>query len=180
MNTITNTVHVSARFWTAAIRFHGIVLALIGAWVATVALVGPYFSFEFDTSHEWVMSERHWVLSIGPGLALAIAGVLVARGGVDSARLGSLLALVAGIWLVAGPFLYGIWSSETHVIGGADWKRALLWIGWYVGAGAAAVALASYVLGLLARQRFAGSVLVDAPLEIVETQVQQPVEVPAE
>jgi hypothetical protein len=179
MNTTTNTVHVSARSWTAAIRFHGVVLALIGAWVAVVALVGSSFSFGFDTTHAWVFSERHWVLSIGPGLALVVAGVLVARGAIGSARLGSLLALVAGIWLVAGPFLYGIWSSETHVIGGADWKRALLWIGWYVGAGAAAVALASYVLGLLARQRFAGSVLVDAPVEPDRQLEEQPVEAPA-
>jgi hypothetical protein len=175
MNTTTNTVHMSARSWTGAIRLHGIVIALLGAWVAVVALVGPYFSFGFDTNREWVMSERHWVLSIGPGLALVVAGILIARGSIGSARLGSFLALVAGIWLVAGPFLYGIWSSETHVIGGADWKRALLWLGWYVGIGAAAVALASYVLGLLARQRFSGSVLVDDPVDN-ETQVEQPVE----
>lgn len=175
MNTTTNTVHLSSRSWTAAIRLHGVIVALLGAWVAVVALVGPYFSFGFDTTRAWVASERHLVLSIGPGLALVVAGVLIARGGIGLARLGSLIALVAGVWLVAGPFLYGIWSSETHVIGGADWKRALLWLGWYVGIGAVAIALTSYVLGLLARQRFSGSVLVDDPVE-TETQVEQPVE----
>ena len=40
---------------------------------------------------------------------------LIARGGIGWARLGALLALVAGIWLVAGPFLHGIWSSESQV-----------------------------------------------------------------
>ena len=92
-----------------------------------------------------------------------MAGVVIARGGIVRARLGALLALVAGIWLVTGPFLHGIWSSESRVIGSEDWKRALLWIGWYVGVGAAALGLASYALGLLARQRFAGSVLVEEP-----------------
>ena len=97
----------------------------------------------------------HWTLSIGPGIALLAAGLLVARGGVGRARVGGLLALVAGFWLVVGPFLHGIWSSDSQPIAGEDWKRALLWVGWYVGIGAAAVGLASFALGLLARQRFA-------------------------
>ncbi len=40
---------------------------------------------------------------------------MIARGGIVRARLGALLALVAGIWLVTGPFLHGIWSSESQV-----------------------------------------------------------------
>ena len=163
MNRTNNIVHVSSRSWSSSLVLVGVLLALIGAWAAIVALVGPYFSFGFDTTSTWHFSERHWTLSIGPGIALLVAGVVIARGGIVQARLGAALALVAGIWLVTGPFLHGIWSSESQAIGSEDWKRALLWVGWFVGAGAAAVALASYALGLLAGQRFAGSVLVEEP-----------------
>jgi hypothetical protein len=170
-----NTVHVSARSWSPSLVIFGVLLALIGAWVALVALVGPYFSFGFDTTRAWLGSELHWTLSIGPGIALAVAGVLVARGGVGRSRLGALFALVTGIWLVIGPFLHGIWGSEAQVIAGGSWKRALLWIGWYVGNGVAAIAIASYALGLLGRQRFAGSVLVDtsAEAEPVDSTVEE-------
>ena len=163
MNRTNNIVHVSTRSWSSSLVVVGGVLALIGAWAALVALVGPYFSFGFDTTRTWLGSERHWTLSIGPGIALLAAGLLVARGGVGRARLGGLLALVAGFWLVVGPFLHGIWSSDSQPIAGEDWKRALLWVGWYVGIGAAAVGLASFALGLLARQRFAGPVYVEKP-----------------
>lgn len=172
MNNTRNIVHVSSRSWSSSLMFLGALLVLIGVWVALVALVGASFSFGFDTTRTWVGSERHWTLSIGPGLALVVAGLLTARGGVGRARLGALLGLVAGVWLVLGPFLHGIWSSDSQAIAGQDWKRALLWTGWYVGSGAAAVALSSYSLGLLGRQRFAGSVLVEAPAPPVEPMVR--------
>lgn len=160
-----NVVYVSTRSCSSSLVLVGAVLALIGGWVAIVALVGPYFSFGFDTTRTWLGSERHWTLSVGPGITLAVAGVLITRGGIARSRLGAVLALAAGIWLVVGPFLHGIWSSESQVIASLEWKRALLWIGWYVGNGAAAIAFASYALGLLARQRFAGSVLVEMPAQ---------------
>ena len=177
MNRTNNVVHVSTRSWSSSLVLVGVLLALLGIWAALVALVGPYFSFGFDTPSTWRLSERHWTLSIGPGIALLVAGVVIARGGIVRARLGALLALVAGIWLVTGPFLHGIWSSESRVIGSEDWKRALLWIGWYVGVGAAALGLASYALGLLARQRFAGSVLVEEPTSLAQPEplVTEPV-----
>ena len=168
MNRTNNVVHVSSRSWSSSLVMIGALLALLGAWVALVALVGPYFSFGFDTTDKWLGSERHWTLSIGPGLALVVAGLLVARGGIGRARLGSVIALVAGVWLVIGPFLHGIWSSDSQPIAGQDWKRALLWVGWFVGSGAAATAASSYALGLLARQRFAGSVLVEQPVATAE------------
>lgn len=170
----TSSVQVSTRSRSSSFVLLGALLALIGAWVSVVALVGPYFSFGFDTNRAWLGSERHWTLSLGPGIALVVGGLLIGRGGIGRARLGALLAIIAGTWLVTGPFLHGIWSSESQVTAGPEWKRALLWIGWYVGTGAAAVAIASYTLGLLGRQPLTGSVYVDsAPASDLDSTVQE-------
>ena len=58
MNRTNNIVHVSTRSWSSSLVVVGGVLALIGAWAALVALVGPYFSFGFDTTRTWLGSER--------------------------------------------------------------------------------------------------------------------------
>ena len=162
MNRTNNVVHVSTRSWSSSLVLVGVLLALLGIWAALVALVGPYFSFGFDTPGTWPfrasLDAQHRPWNRPPRGRRRDRARWNRR-----ARLGALLALVAGIWLVAGPFLHGIWSSESRSIGERGLEARLLWIGWYVGVGAAALGLASYALGLLARQRFAGSVLVEEP-----------------
>jgi hypothetical protein len=76
-------------------------------------------------------------------------------GSVGNSRLGSILGIVAGFWLVVGPFVYPVWSGAVAPHATADWKRMLLWLGWYVGTGALIATLSGIALGLLSRRPLA-------------------------
>jgi hypothetical protein len=131
----------------------GFLVGLLGAWVFFVPLVGPYFDFGFDTDETWVFSDTHWTLSLVPGLVALAGGLLLMLPG-SNRRLGVLLALAAGGWLVIGPSLLPLWESgELGPVGGSEGKQALLWIAYFYGAGALAILLAGLSLGLAQRWR---------------------------
>lgn len=156
-------VRLSTREWTPGLVAAGTLLVALGAWGVVVALAGPLFDFGFDTRTAWQGSERHWTLSLGPGMALAVAGLAMVSGDVTRARAGALLALVVGVWFVTGPYLHGIWGTQTQPLTTAAWKQALLWVGWYLGVGAAGCSLAAYALGLLSRRQLTGTVALIPP-----------------
>ena len=133
----------------------GLAIALLGMWVLFVPLVGPYFDFGFHTEETWQFGETHWTLSIAPGLAAAIAGVLM----ILPTRIGGwilgLVATLAGAWLVVGPSLYPLWTEQTGIepVGGSETAMALMWIGYYYGPGALILFLSGFNEGLLSRGR---------------------------
>lgn len=153
-------VRLSTTKWTIGLLAVGVLVIALGSWGAIVSVVGPLIHFGLDTHSAWSSSEQHWTLSLGPGIALVVAGLALVSGEVGWARAGALLAVTAGAWFIVGPYLHGIWSTETQAAAGAGWKRALLWIGWYAGVGALACTLGAYALGLLARQQLQGAVAI--------------------
>jgi hypothetical protein len=174
-------LNASVAGWTTSHLALGVVIAVLGAWAAVVALVGPSFSYGFETSSSWRFTAAHWELSIGPGLLALAAGLLLASASVSRARLGAILGLVAGFWLTAGPFVFPLWASEVTPHAAADWKRMLLWLGWYVGIGALIASLSSLALGLLARRPLPVPVVFaePAPAEAVaETEPVEPLPAP--
>ncbi|HZT53474.1 MAG TPA: hypothetical protein VE995_03755 [Gaiellaceae bacterium] len=147
----------------------GLFVLLLGAWVFIVPLVGPYFDFGFFTSHVWVFSALHWELLLGPGIALFVGGLLILLPAGGPSSLGGLLALLAGAWLLVGPSLHPIWSSEIAVATHhPQWLTSVLWIGYFYGTGAVAVYLSGVLHGLLGRRPVAyppRTAIEDAPLE---------------
>jgi hypothetical protein len=116
-------------------------------------LAGPYFSFGFDTSAKWRFSQDHVALSLAPGAAIFVAGMLMTRRSRAVGWLAGLLAVAGGAWLVIGPSLHPLWSS--HVFGplpGGSGKTAARWIADFLGAGALAVYLGAQAQGLLERR----------------------------
>jgi hypothetical protein len=111
----------------------GFAVFALGVWAAVAPLVGPYFSFGFDTDQTWVWSEQHWTLSIIPGAVAALAGILMALP--TRFRIGALLGALAGAWLVLGPFLHPLWSDAIAPIATDEGKRAALWIAYFAGPG---------------------------------------------
>jgi len=144
---------VETRAWTRAVLVPAVLLMALGAWVFLIPLVGPYFSFGFDTSTKWRFSQAHWTLSLAPGIALFCAGLLMTRRSRALGWLAGLVAVVAGVWLVIGPTLHPTWSSSGFApLPGTDTKTAARWIADFYGAGALAIYLGAQAQGLLERR----------------------------
>jgi hypothetical protein len=149
--------------WMRSAAPLGFLVALLGAWALFVPLVGPYFEFGFATDDTWVFSQTHWTLSLIPGL-VAIAGGLLLMMPARKARLGALLALIGGVWLVVGPSLHPLWESEELApLEAAETREALLWIGYFYGTGALISFLAGVSMGLLQRFRRTEEVVEEIP-----------------
>jgi len=130
-----------------------VLLMALGAWVLLVPLVGPYFSFGFDTSSKWRFTSDHWLLSLAPGLALFAAGLLMTVRSRAIGWLAGLVAVAAGVWLVIGPTLHATWSSHVLTpLPGSEWKTAARWIADFYGPGALAIYLGAQAQGLLERR----------------------------
>jgi hypothetical protein len=162
------------RDWVPATASAGVAIALLGAWVFFVPLVGPYFDFGFHTDETWRFFEPHWTLSLAPGVVAGAAGLLIALRSRRTATLGSFLAALAGGWLILGPFLYPLATSGEVLqpIASSESTTALLWVGYYEGSGALVVLLAGLVAGLLGRaRRVADESALGEPLAIDEDTV---------
>jgi hypothetical protein len=82
-------------------RLLGLLLMLLGIWAALIPLVGPYFGFAFTPDRVWMMTSGRLWLSVAPGAAAFIGGLLVASTD-RAATPGAFLAALAGTWLIAG------------------------------------------------------------------------------
>jgi hypothetical protein len=132
----------------------GVLLVLLGLFAALVPFVGPYFDYQVGTTSTWDWSiDRFW-LSVLPGAAAVVGGLIMLRSTRRStASGGALIALAGGIWLVAGPAVSILWNEGASATGaavGGNVTRMLEWIGFYYGTGALITLLASYGLGFLA------------------------------
>jgi hypothetical protein len=103
---------VETRGWTPAVIVPAVLLMVLGAWVFAAPLVGPYFSFGFDTSSRWRFTSDHWLLSLVPGIALFGAGLLMTVRSRAMGWLAGLVAVAAGVWLVIGPTLHSTWRAR--------------------------------------------------------------------
>src|SRR5262245_29997774 len=82
-------------------RIVGIFLMLFGLWGALIPFVGPYFSFGFTPERTWAYTSGRLWLSIVPGAAAFLGGLLVAT--TDRAAVpGAFLAVLGGAWYVVG------------------------------------------------------------------------------
>ena len=141
------------RGWTPAVIAPAVLLMVLGAWVFLAPLVGPYFSFGFDTSSKWQFTNDHWLLSLAPGIALFAAGLLMTVRSRAVGWLAGLVAVAAGVWLVIGPTLHSTWSSHVFSpLPGSEWKTAARWIADFYGPGALAIYLGAQAQGLLERR----------------------------
>jgi hypothetical protein len=79
----------------------GLLLMLLGAWGALIPFVGPYFGYAFTPDKAWTYTSGRFWLSVLPGAAAFLGGLLV-LGSVRAARAGAFLAALGGIWFVIG------------------------------------------------------------------------------
>jgi hypothetical protein len=148
-------------------RAAGLLILALGIWGGLVPFVGHYFHFSLGPDQAWHWNRDRLFLDVLPGVAAVLGGLmLIGSGPRRSARLGALLALVAGIWFAIGPDVSHLWNvagaqGHTH---GTRLVRVLELITYHTGLGALIAALGGYAL-----PRFIAPVVAD------ETAAAEPV-----
>jgi hypothetical protein len=147
-------------------RANGTLLVLLGAWGALIPFVGPYFGYAYTPDKAWAYTSGRLVLSILPGVAAFLGGLLIFASD-GSAAIGGFFAAVGGAWFVVGTEVMAV---ATHggsygpgspvVTAGSAFTpatmRLLEHIGFYSGLGVVIVFLGALALGKAAMARLAG------------------------
>ena len=103
----------------------GVLLILVGAWGALVPFVGPYFTFAFTPDKAWAYNSGRLYLSIVPGAAAVLGGVLVlATRHRGVGVFGGLLAAAGGAWFIAGQQIVAIALKRPSINAGIPVTRA--------------------------------------------------------
>src|SRR5690349_140551 len=90
----------------------GALLVLLGTWGALAPFIGPYADFGFTPDGTWVWTEGRGLLQVLPGVATALAGLLLL---VSASRVAGAfaagVAALSGAWFVLGPSLVQLWNG---------------------------------------------------------------------
>jgi hypothetical protein len=141
-------------------RVAGSILVLLGAWGAIIPFVGPYFGYAYTPDKVWVYTSGRLWLSVLPGAAAFLGGLLIIvseRAGVA----GALLAALGGAWFIIGQPVTalaktgGSISAGSPVISsgaafGAATMRFLEGLGFFYGVGILIIFFAALALGQIA------------------------------
>src|SRR5258708_31730855 len=85
-------------------RVSGLLLMLLGAWGALIPFVGPYFGYAYTPDKAWAYNSGRLWLSVAPGAAVFLGGLL-ATVSARAAQVGAFLAALGGAWFVLGQLL---------------------------------------------------------------------------
>jgi hypothetical protein len=147
-------------------RASGALLVLLGAWGALVPLVGPYFGYAYTPDKAWAYTSGRLVLSVLPGAAVFLGGVLVLASE-GAAAIGGFFAAVGGAWFVVGAEVMGVAAQggsygpgSPVVTSGPAFApatmRLLEHLGFYSGLGVVIVFLGALALGKAVIARLSG------------------------
>jgi hypothetical protein len=103
----------------------GLLLILLGAWGALVPFVGPYFKFAYTPDQAWTYNSGRLYLSIVPGAAAVLGGLLVlATRNRPVGMFGGLLAAAGGAWFIAGQQIVAIALKRPSISAGVPVPRS--------------------------------------------------------
>ncbi|MFY9890805.1 MAG: hypothetical protein WAK71_21000 [Streptosporangiaceae bacterium] len=150
-------------------RLAGALLMLLGAWGALVPFVGPYFGYAYTPDKVWIWTSGRLWLSVVPGAAVFLGGLLVAASD-RAAAPGAFLAALGGVWFVIGqpviafalpaaPISPGVPAPVHNAVFGVAAMRFLEALGFFSGLGVvilffAALALGEVIVARMAARRF--------------------------
>lgn len=130
----------------------GFIILILGIWAAIIPFVGPYFNYAFLNDMVWYYTWQRLVFSILPGAAAFFGGlILLSSANRPAASFGSWLSLAAGVWLVIGIVVSGLWAALPGIgpaLGGTT-RVALEYLGYFYGVGAVITAIAGMSVGRL-------------------------------
>lgn len=161
-------------------RSIGGLLMLLGAWGAVIPFVGPYFGYAFTPDKTWAYTSGRLWLSIVPGAAAFVGGLLVLATR-QIAAVGAFLAVLGGAWFVLGQSIVAeafsgssISSGSPVVASGAAFNPAAMkffeGLGFFYGLGVVIVFFAALAMGRAMSARRAVRVDRDGPMEPADTE----------
>lgn len=148
-------------------RAIGSLLMLLGAWGAVGPFVGPYFGFAYTPDKAWAYTSGRLWLSVLPGAAAFLGGLLVLASD-RAAALGAFIAVLGGIWLVIGQPVAAFALARYHLSAGSPvashgalfgpaTMRFVESLGFFYGLGILVVFLAAVALGEVVVARMAAN-----------------------
>ena len=159
----------------------GGLLVLLGAWGAVIPFVGPYFGYAFTPDKAWAYTSGRLWLSIVPGAAVILGGLLVLVSDAMAAP-GAFLAVHGGAWLVLGQSIVAeafsgssISSGSAVVASGAAFGPATMkffeGLGFFYGLGVVIVFFAALAMGrAISARRAAARLYRGGPVEPADTE----------
>jgi hypothetical protein len=144
-------------------RGSGGLLMLLGAWGAVIPFVGPYFGYAFTPDKAWTYTSGRLWLSIVPGAAVFLGGLLVVASE-KMAVFGAFLAALGGVWFVLGQSIIAVaFSGDKIFVGspvvssgstpGPTVMKFLEGLGFFYGLGVVIVFYAALAMGRAASAR---------------------------
>jgi hypothetical protein len=148
-------------------RVIGSLLMLLGAWGAIIPFVGPYFGYAYTPDKAWAYTSGRLWLSVLPGAAAFLGGLLVLASD-DAAIFGAFLAVLGGTWLVVGQPVAAFALAGRHISAGSPvassgamfgptTMRFLEPLGFFYGLGVVVIFLAAVALGEVIVARMAAN-----------------------
>jgi hypothetical protein len=137
----------------------GVLLMVLGAWGGLVPFVGPYFHYAYTPDKAWAYTSGRLWLSIVPGAAALLGGLLVVLASHRAVGLvGGLLAALGGAWFIVGVPVIGLVVKNGSISPGSPLSgpvgpltsatRVFLEsLGFFIGTGALVVFLGALALG---------------------------------
>jgi hypothetical protein len=98
----------------------GLLLIVLGAWGGLAPFIGSYFSFAFTPDTAWHYDSGRLYLSIVPGAAAVLGGLLIlATRSRAVGMFGGLLAAAGGAWFIAGDGIVTAVLKKTSISPGS-------------------------------------------------------------
>lgn len=133
--------------------FSGFLLVLLGLWGGLLPLAGPYVDFGFAPDDTWVYNTDRLQLSIAPGAAAALGGLIVLLSANRAfAMVGAWLAALGGAWFAVGTPVATLWDvpGVGAPLGTEEGRRLGEQLAGFTGLGVVIVFLAALALGRFA------------------------------
>ncbi len=129
----------------------GLCLFALGVWGGIIPFVGPYFGYAFINHQAWHFTYGRLWLSILPGVATLLAGLMLLRAGNRiTAAFAGWVAAAAGAWFVIGPEVSRLWNHGASQAGqplGGYVRQTFEWLGYHYALGVAVALLAAFAIG---------------------------------
>jgi hypothetical protein len=137
----------------------GVLLVLLGVWGGLVPFVGPYFHYAYRPDNAWHYTSGRLYLSIVPGAAALVGGLLVVLATHRAVGLfGGVLGALGGAWFIVGASVTALVVKNGSISPGSPLtgpvgplssatRQFLESLGFFTGTGTLIVFLGALALG---------------------------------